>query len=300
MTPGEPLSLIPAATVVLVRPAGASFQVYLLQRSPGSGFMAGQYVFPGGILEAEDRAVSFWKRQVDLDIAGIEKRFGGSLRAEDALSFGVAAIRETLEEAGVLLASGNAAFDRQLEQVCRRRHSEGRISGWFNERAEKDGWVLSLSGLRRWSHWITPLGMKRRFDTRFFLARMPDGQTCVPDNRETVHGVWVTPQEGLQGNLDGDVPLSPPTVVTLHQLLAYPDDAALMTSAVERPWGEAVRPRMVKLEEGAVIIEPWDPEYDHPTISIDPTGLDSAVAPVGRSFSRIWIHRGRCRPIATA
>jgi len=292
--------LTPAATLVLVRPARTSFQVYLLRRSPNSGFMAGQYVFPGGTLETEDQDIAFWRDRVDLDIEGIQSGIGGSIPAEDILPFGVAAIRETLEEAGVLLASGYSWFDRQLKEVCRRRRSEQLSKGWFRDQTAEDEWVLSVSGLKRWSHWITPLGMARRFDTRFFLAGMPDDQSCVPDNHETIHGLWVTPEEGLQGNLDGEVPLSPPTVVTLHELLDFPDVETLMASAAERGWGEAVRPRMVKMEEGAVIVEPWDPDYEEATISIDPAGLDSTVAPVGRSFSRIWIHRGWCRPVVTA
>jgi len=292
--------LTPAATLVLVRPARIDFEVYLLLRNPESGFMAGQYVFPGGTLEAEDQDTAFWMDRVDLDTEGIERGIGGSVRAEDILPFGVAAIRETLEEAGVLLASGNTRLDRQLNAIRRQHVSGGIEKGWFVERVSEHGWVLALSELKRWSHWMTPKGMTRRFDTRFFLAAMPDGQSCTPDNRETVHGLWVTPEEGLKGNLDGNIPLSPPTVVTLHELLAYPDVEALLTSASERSWGEPVRPRMVKLQDGAVIIELWDPAYGEGTISIDPTGLDSAVATVGRSFSRIWIHRGWCRPIISA
>jgi len=300
MVPGDTDRLIPSATVILVRPAVGSFQVYLLRRSPASGFMAGQYVFPGGIIDADDRDASFWKEKVDLDGEGIQQGIGGSIRTGDALSFGVAAIRETMEEAGVLLASGNDSFHRQLEQIRQRRRVSGLSHGWLREMAQDGNWTLSLSGLRRWSHWITPRGMTRRFDTRFFLAVLPEWQSCDPDHQETVHGLWTTPKEGLQGNLDGKVPLSPPTVVTLHQLLEYLKVEAVMASSATQAWNAAIRPRMVKLDEGAVIIEPWDPAFHRETISIDPDGLDSAVAPVGRSFSRIWIHRGWCRPIISA
>jgi hypothetical protein len=141
--------------------------------------------------------------------------------------------------------------------------------------------------------------MKKRFDTRFFLAVIPEGQTCRPDLRETVHGVWVTPEEGLKRNLDGKIPLSPPTVVTLHQLLPFADLDTLLGEAESRPWGDPVRPRMIPLEKGAIIIEPWDPLYGRDRIEIDTGRLQSAVAPVGRPFSRIWLHRGLWRPIET-
>ena len=300
MVPADTDRLIPSATVILVRPAKTAFHVYLLRRSPHSGFMAGQYVFPGGIVDPDDRDVSFWKQKVDLDEEGVEQAIGGSIPTQEALSFGVAAIRETMEEAGVLLASGSDAFHGQIERIRQRRLTEGLSRGWLTEITQNGDGMLSVSALRRWSHWVTPKGMTRRFDTRFFLAVMPDDQLCAPDQRETVHGLWASPEEGLQGNLDGEVPLSPPTVVTLHQLLAYPDVEALMASPSTRSWQAAIRPRMVKLDEGAVIVEPWDPAYHRDTIPIDPAGLHSAVAPVGRSFSRIWIRRGWCRPVISA
>jgi 8-oxo-dGTP pyrophosphatase MutT (NUDIX family) len=298
MIPKNEKPLAPAATVVLVRPHEKTFQVYLLRRSGKSGFMGGLYVFPGGRVDAEDMDAAVWGERVDLAPADIALRLGGGLDPDTARAYGVAAIRETLEEAGVFLAIRNGNPGKDLDRICELRLSDTLSKDWFSDRVRQDGWKLNLGALRRWSHWITPRGMKKRFDTRFFLAVIPEDQSCRPDLRETVHGLWVTPEAGLQGNLDRKIPLSPPTVVTLHQLLSFADFNALLAETESRPWGDPVRPRMIPLEKGVVILEPWDPMYGEETIDIDIGGLESAVAPVGRPFSRIWLHRGLWRPLS--
>ena len=258
--------------------------------------MAGNYVFPGGVVEPQDRKPDI---PVDLSPEEIEKRLGDGLSAEDARVFGVTAIRETFEEAGVLLAAkaGSGKEDPAGFNIPQDQDSPGVEK--FYRAVRQGGWRLGTGSLYRWSHWITPLGMVKRFDTRFFLAAMPDHQSCHPDNFETIHGLWTTPEDGLQGNLDGTIPLSPPTVVTLHQLLAFTDFAALMAHVRTRPWGETIRPRMVRLEKGAMIIEPWDPEYLAETIDIDTETLEARIAPVGAPFSRIWFNGGLWRPVGS-
>jgi hypothetical protein len=140
--------------------------------------------------------------------------------------------------------------------------------------------------------------MKRRYDTRFFMATMPTEQVCRPDGRETTHGFWISPEKGLAGNLTGKIPLSPPTLITLHELLQYASLQDLAKETEGRLWGEALLPRMIPLDKGAVIVEPWDPLYSHTNIEIDPVGLRKAVLPIGQPFSRIWHHQGIWRPVA--
>lgn len=290
--------IVPSATVLLVRPMENRFQVYLTRRSRRSGFMGGLYVFPGGVVDPKDRDPAFWKHHVDLTAEQIDRRLGGGLPTDEAMAFGIAAIRETAEESGVLLASANGGSHGTAAGFVRPSAEDRRGGAWLADEAGKNGWTLGLSSLLRWTRWITPMGMKKRFDTLFFLSPMPEGQTCRPDAYETVEGLWATPKAGLEGNLTGEIPLSPPTVVTLHQLLAFETLADLLAEARRRPWGEAIRPRMVKLDDGAVIVEPWDPMYGAERIRIEPETLDAAIAAVGAPFSRIWIHRGRCLPIA--
>ena len=103
--------------------------------------------------------------------------------------------------------------------------------------------------------------MKPRYDTRFFVASLPPGQHCQPDARETTHGIWISPEKGLAGNLAGEIPLSPPTLITLHQFLKYPTLKALEKEAKIRQWGKVCLPRLVPLDQGTVIVEPWDSQY---------------------------------------
>jgi hypothetical protein len=139
--------------------------------------------------------------------------------------------------------------------------------------------------------------MKRRFDTRFLLAAMPVGQICRPDGREAVQGLWISPEEGLAGNLAGKIPLSPPTLVTLHELLKYSCLEDLQIESNRRQWGQTIMPRLVPLAKGAVIVEPWDPMYREKEILIYPEDLAASVLAVGESFSRIWYDGGLWKPV---
>jgi 8-oxo-dGTP pyrophosphatase MutT (NUDIX family) len=296
---GNPVIPKPAATVILVRQHLDELQVYLLKRSAKSGFMAGNYVFPGGTVDAEDQDSPLWKNWVDLDTNGIVKRLGGNLGVEEALAFSVAAVRETLEEAGVFLANSQKANTQELKRICQLRLTPDLPKKWFQKLAVSEEWTLTLSRLYRWSHWITPQLMSRRFDTRFFLAAMPSNQVCHPDSRETTGGLWINPQKGLAGNLEGKIPLSPPTVITLHELSQYQSLDDLMEAAKVRRWGKPMLPRLIPLEKGAIIVEPWDSLYGHKEIHINIEKLSNAVLPVGKSFSRIWYHDGVWRPVKT-
>ena len=287
-----------AATVILTREQADRLQIYLLQRSTTSGFMAGNYVFPGGTLEPEDRDINLFAIHSDLDLTTIADRFGDDLTAEKALAFCVAAIRETLEEAGVLLASNAQNLDEKLVQACDLRLTASLKKNWFAELVADSGWRLALTALSPWSHWITPVQMKRRYDTRFFLADMPTDQCCQPDSRETVQGLWIGPEEALAGNLAGTISLSPPTLVTLHEFLRYRNLADLRADSDHRSWGPPMSPRLVPLAEGAVIVEPWDPQYRSEEICIDPGQLATAILPVGEPFSRIWYDGRLWRPVA--
>lgn len=287
----------PASTVILVREYDCQLEVYLLKRSSKSGFMAGNYVFPGGMVDEEDRNFQFWKDHVDLDEKTMAQKLGGNLKAEEALAFSIAAIRETLEEAGIFLAQRTSSKVGDWEHIQKLRLSPNLSVNWFQELAIVKDWVLALSELYPWSHWITPEKMKRRFDTRFFLAVMPADQVCRPDDRETTHGLWISPRQGLRDNMSGKIPLSPPTLITLHSLLAYRNLQDLIKKAEKQDWGKPIRPRLVPLDKGAVIIEPWDSMYDSEEIKLDNDLLAKALLAVGEPFSRIWYNKGIWRPV---
>jgi 8-oxo-dGTP pyrophosphatase MutT (NUDIX family) len=291
-------SVIPqAATVILTREYKSSFQVYLLKRNSGSNFMGGYYVFPGGAVDREDRRFSIYKNHIDMDRKNMLARFGGDLSESQILAFCVAAIRETLEEAGVFLAHRDHPSGSHLDHARRLRLSANLEKHWFTRLVVDTRWRLSLSALSRWAHWITPELMKRRFDTRFFIAAMPSEQFCQPDLKETVDGLWTRPEDGLMGNLTGKIPLSPPTLVTLYELSRYTDLNDLQAAVKQRQWGPTQLPRLVPLENGAVIVEPWDPMYSEKKIDIYPNDLETCVLPVGEPFSRVWLDDGIWKPV---
>jgi 8-oxo-dGTP pyrophosphatase MutT (NUDIX family) len=294
--PADPVA---AATVILTRQQAGELQVYLLRRAETSGFMAGNYVFPGGLLDPEDHNTSLWKDHVDLDADGLVNCLGGGLSATEALVYSIAAIRETFEEAGVFLAFKDDDNTQGLKKILKTRLAGSLPKGWLAKLVVSRGWILTLSALSRWSHWITPELMKRRFDTRFFVASLPAGQHCEPDGRETTHGIWISPEKGLAGNLTGEIPLSPPALITLHQFLQYSTLNDLENDTQNRQWGDALLPRLVHLDQGMVIVEPWDPQYARSDIQINSSDLKASLLPVGKPFSRIWHHNGLWRPVAT-
>ena len=292
-----PPSLREAATIILAREKNSQLEIYLLQRSTKSGFMGGLYVFPGGVVDEQDRGLSLWQPCIDLLPAALEEQLcDDRFPLESAIAFGVAAIRETLEEAGVLIAAADEKSQNDFKTMATLRLEDDLPEKWFKSKIHSDHWTLLFSNLWPWSHWITPKTMKKRFDTRFFIVLMPDNQTCVTDDRETQSGIWLTPQAALEQNLTGKTPLSPPTVVTITQLMAFNTVSALKKETISRSWGAPIAPVMLRSESGPVIIEPWDPEFKMAE-KIKLKNLSEKVLPPGSSFSRIWCDRGLWKPV---
>jgi 8-oxo-dGTP pyrophosphatase MutT (NUDIX family) len=297
MNTASPPSPRPASTVILLREGRPLPEVFLLKRSPRSGFMGGYHVFPGGGVEEDDTAADLWEPHLDLPADQVQARLGGEgLSCREALGFAVAAVRETFEEAGVLLARTSNPGPGALEALSAYRFRSDSPENGFRTAVARGGWRLSLSTLGRWARWITPERMNKRFDTRFFLAPMPPDQTCSPDGRETETGLWITPGEALARNLRGLLPLSPPTVVTLTQLLDYGDMEAIRRETGSRPWGDALTPRLVSTEAGPVIVEPWDPLFETDP-GIHPDALPGRVLAPGARFSRLWCDGGIWKPV---
>jgi len=292
-----PASPRPSATVILVRRQGDQPSIYLLRRSPKSGFMGGFYVFPGGTVAAQDRG-PHWYPHLDTSPQRFAERFGGELDGDEILAYLVAAVRETAEEAGVLLAEGsNPPAGGDSEEPVRSNFSGRESANWFPEAAIRGGWRLGASRLYPWARWVTPEQMRSRFDTRFFLARMPADRRCRPDGRETVHGVWCTPRTALEANCAGRIPLSPPTLMTLQALLKYGSFDALLRAAENRGWGQPKMPRLVRLQYGdRIILAPWDPDYRTPSFEMDARRAEPL--PPGAEFSRMLLKEGVWRPVA--
>ena len=295
----QPSPLPRAATLILVRQHAGELQTYLLRRSPNSRFMPGLFVFPGGLVEPADGDESFWTGRVDVSSSVLSTRLGGDLERSLALRNAIAAIRETFEEAGVLFVSAAGSGRAALKRMEERRRLERLPTDWLRQQVEAEGWILTLSALWPWAHWITPVGMPRRFDTRFFIAVLPGGQNGRPDLRETTEGIWIGASQALAQNMDGRTPLSPPTLVTLHELAGYTSLEHLEQGLQHRGWGEPIFPRLVSLGKGrgAILIEPWDPMYAQTDLRIGVDKLSERLLPVGALFSRLWNDGGVWKPV---
>jgi 8-oxo-dGTP pyrophosphatase MutT (NUDIX family) len=224
----------PAATLMLVddRP---DLEVLVLLRRKTSNFVGGMSVFPGGGVDAEDAAVEIETLADGLDEGTANQRLdirGG------ALAHWMAVIRETFEEAGVLLARA----PHQLEPVS--LHDEGVRERFARHRNEVDAGrallaeVLSAEGLRLATdlihytgRWITPPGPPRRYDTRFFIAKAPAGQVASADETEAVDAEWMRPGEALERFARGELLMLPPTVGMLRILSGFTSAEEAVVSA---------------------------------------------------------------------
>ncbi|TDC69954.1 NUDIX domain-containing protein, partial [Micromonospora sp. KC606] len=214
-----------AATVLLLRPTDADFEVYVIRRVATMTF-GGMYAFPGGGVDRSDS-------RAHLDWAGPRPTGWGArlgLPPQAAQAVVCAAAREVFEEAGVLLAGPDAAT------------VVGDVSGDDWEAARQDlearrvGFAELLAGrcltlrsdlLLPWSRWITPEFEPRRFDTYFFLALLPEGQRTRDVSGEADHTMWIRPADALARAEAGELAMLPPTLVTLAQVAAAGDLAGL-------------------------------------------------------------------------
>ncbi len=235
----------PAATVALVRDRDGTLQVFLVKRSSRSPFMPSAHVFPGGRVDAADGACPL------LGGAPDRERMGETFGAP-AAAYQVAAVRETYEECGVLLAQGEG------QDLLRTQLQGGQVS--FASAAVTAGWVVNADRLTYFAWWITPEGERRRYDTRFFIACIEGGEEAGHDDYETVDSGWDTPQSWLERFDSGEVILAPPTWRSLWELSAFKTGQ----EAIQAYSGQRVvpiEPRSVKHEDGFTVLLPGDVDY---------------------------------------
>ncbi|MEW5864640.1 MAG: MBL fold metallo-hydrolase [Pseudomonadota bacterium] len=221
----------PAATIILLRDGAHGPEVFMLQRSKGSAFLPGAYVFPGGALDASDHDVRAARRVRGLGDAEASARLA---LASGGLAYWIAAARECFEEAGILLAVDAAGAPVAPERVARLAHlrqpmNAGRLS--FAELLEREDLYVPGDAIVYFSHWITAAGRPRRFDTRFFIALAPEGQDGVHDASETVHSFWISPREALARHERDEIEIIFPTRSSLGDLARFPSAGAALDYA---------------------------------------------------------------------
>lgn len=215
---GQPVEPRPSSTVVLVRD-GDPWQLLMVQRPGGADFAPGAFVFPGGSVHEDDRA------------------FTDELRA--------AAVRELFEEAGILLARGATAGE------CARLREAIADGQSFAEALLGLGLKPDFDALVMFARWVTPAMLRRRFDARFYLARLPASQSVEPQEGEVVDWVWVSPADAL---INPDLNLVYATQAVLESIADAPDVNALFERFRKLDEVPVVEPRIVRTESGWKVV----------------------------------------------
>lgn len=251
-----PLPIRDAATVVLIRDGEPGLEVFLLRRVLGMAFAGGMTVFPGGGVDPRDAEASpAWTGP---DVDWWVRRF--AVAPELARALVCAAVRETFEESGVLLAGPDAhsvVADTRPYADARQALVDRSLS--FAEFLAASGLVLRADLLRPWANWLTPAEEPRRYDTRFFLAELPAGQRADGETSEADKAGWQTPAGAIEDWKEGRSVLLPPTWMTLTDLSELDTvEAALAAPRLL----DKIMPKVVRDGDTLRIVLPGDPRFD--------------------------------------
>ena len=243
-----------AASVVLLRDGPTGLEVFLVQRHGASDVLGGAHVFPGGKVDDTD-ALLAPAQYLDQPVAPLQAQLAEpDLGAGAAASLFVAAIREAWEECGVLFAEAHAGAEEAPTQAP---------DSDFAHMLAQRGLRLQTRHLAPWSRWITPLlspTMSRRFDTRFFLAALPQGQEAIHDNHEAVASIWLTPRAALLQYQARQIELVPPQIMSLLHLMQCGDVAQAMDAARRQP-PPVILPEGFDEGDTRVLCYPGDPHH---------------------------------------
>jgi 8-oxo-dGTP pyrophosphatase MutT (NUDIX family) len=286
---------VDSATVILLREAGGTCEVLLVERHADSRAFGGAHVFPGGRVDASDADPILHAASIGLSAADAAARLGEERPPHPALTFWIAAIRELFEETGILLATidGTLISFRDPRLATRfRDHRSALLAGTatFAEIVARERLELATGHVDFFSRWITPVNAPRRYDARFFAARLPLGQEPLHDDRETVSTRWITPAAALTEAAAGALVLTPPTVRTLEDLQALATIPRVFEAARSRAHAP-ILPKVVQIDGRATILYPDDADYEHAA-----PGASLAASTPGRR-NRVVMENGAWRSI---
>ena len=248
---------VDAASVLLLRDSDAGLQVLLMRRAQASQVLGGAYVFPGGKVDAEDHSPEALQHLSETPARLQARLHESALDPARAAGLFMAALREAFEECGVLAgqdADGPALAARLREQL-------GQQSWHLSLR--QAGQPLRTEALLPWSRWITPRQpavTNKRFDTRFFVARVCDDQQARHDNFETTDSVWLTPLQALTRYANGEIDLVAPQIMSLFELKAHRTVDQALDEARQRP-PALIEPHPFDQDGQRILCYPGDPSH---------------------------------------
>lgn len=217
-TVATPAAVRDAASVVLLRDGESGLQTYLLRRQQSMKFAAGMYVFPGGVVDPDDQDIPWVGEPAPI--------WAGRFHCDEPTARGLvsAAVRETFEESGILLAGPDAdsiVADTGTPDWLADRDALEKGEFSFAAFLERRQLVLRADLLGAWSHWITPAFEPHRYDTRFFIATVPPGQQVGELSGESADGTWMNLTQALAGAAAGSMLLLPPTLANIREAATF-------------------------------------------------------------------------------
>ena len=249
----------PAATILPLRDGESGLEVLMVRRNLNSDFVCGAYVFPGGALDASDAT----RPGLGLDDPAASRRLG---LASGGLAYYHAAVRELFEEAGLLLAATPAgdvgAVVRHRAELNADRVRVNAHEDDFDAVLGRYGLVVNLRGVAYLSHWVTPLGQPRRYDTRFFVVAAPADQVAGHDEGETVAHRWIRPRDALDAARRGEMTIILPTQRNLALIAELESAHDVVAFAHAQREVVRIEPRVVERDGEVLIVVPGDPGYD--------------------------------------
>jgi 8-oxo-dGTP pyrophosphatase MutT (NUDIX family) len=252
---------VPAATIILLRETPVSPEVLMIRRSVKSEFLPDLYVFPGGRVDEPDHELADRTGEFDAERAAT---LAATVDPKLALGFYVAAIRETYEEAGILLARRRGETqlidESTVKDLGQHRLAVQDGSMSFRDVLEREDLDLAVDLLALHAHWITPQMMPHRYDTLFFAASTPLGQLAAHDGFESTAHVWIRPEEALEQAISGERQMVFPTKCNLETLCGHPDVDAAVAASAARPV-VPILPTVEKRDGTPMVVIPEEAAY---------------------------------------
>ena len=262
-------SIVPAATVLLLRDGSQGLEVFMVARHPDQAAFSGALVFPGGQVDAPDHSHELHqhcRRSDDLDAR--------------ALAFRVAAIREVFEECGILLAYARGEADFiTAERVSELADYRSRLctqSMTILELCQREKLELAIDRLVPYAHWITPNIRPKQFDTHFFLIATPADQIASHDGSETLDSVWITPTQALHSADTEQFTVVFPTHLNLIKLARSANTVQALAQAASTPI-VTVQPQVAATAQGHIMSIPQTADYGVSQVLVNESGQISDI-----------------------